>query len=135
MDGIKRLSPLNPDYADTPAIVDEMRVRLLSGTGDPSLPRMVLCLFRHYRFDGRTLGDSEPRQRMESESWHRGILVTREGQRYALDFLQETDLPDRFWLDNSGKLIIAKPEKVREGSLETNKIRIIEMDMSLITKN
>lgn len=106
LDGVSRLPELGQKLAEKRYIEDRMTVRQIPGFGSGA--PIALCLFWHYRADGRSfisMKDIEEGKTIESQTWRRALIVTSRGDRYLTDLFREGGIPDIIWLQNSGLLI------------------------------
>jgi hypothetical protein len=110
LDGVKRLPALDKALAGKTYIMDRMGVKLVEGFGSSRHDALVLCQFEHYRGDRRAFTIGMERS-LETVTWRRTVLVTHDGRRYLMPPRPEGDVLDRYWLHNSGKLLIGTDDR------------------------
>jgi hypothetical protein len=105
LDGLERLPELDKAIANADFITDRMTVHLIDGFGSSRHDPLVICLCDHDRGDLRalTLGQ-EPA--LQPVTWRRTLLITHDGGRCLTPLFREGNLPDEFWLHNSGNLLM-----------------------------
>jgi hypothetical protein len=102
--GVERLPELDKALAGADFITDRVMVHLIEGFGGRGRHPLVLCLYDHHRGDLRARALGQERL-VESVSWRRALLITHDGRRCLTPLFREGNLPDRFWLHHSGKLL------------------------------
>jgi hypothetical protein len=131
LDGVERLPALDPELIEKEYIEDKMTLRMIPGFGGRHHDRLVLCLFSHFRGDMRSLILPLRGQQRMSERWRRAVILTAKGQRYMTEVLRQGNIPDKIWLQNSGKIITATYKWVHTESGEQHKIRLNVIDLKL----
>jgi hypothetical protein len=101
----------------------------LDGFGALDHGSLVLCLFSHFRGDMRAYIIPSQGKRLELTTWRRALILTSTGERYMTDLFREGNVPDRIWLHNSGKIVIA--EHKWEGGGAGPKIQLRRIDLQL----
>lgn len=112
LEGVERLPKLGEAFAEASFVHDTLKVRLIEGFGSSLLKPAVLCLFEHHRGDFRARiaqrGGGNEGPALESVTWRRAMLVSRDGKRSLTPLFRDGNLPDQIWLHNSGKVISGK---------------------------
>jgi hypothetical protein len=105
LDGVERLPKLDKAIADADFITDRMTVHLIDGSGSSRHDPLVICLSEHHRGDLRALTVGQ-KPALQPVTWRRALLITHDGGRCLTPLFREGNLPDEFWLHNSGKLLM-----------------------------
>lgn len=106
LEGVERLPKLGKEFAEANYVTDRLTVRLIEGFGASRHEPLVVCLCEHHREDHRAaLVLSSDGKTLESITWRRALVVTRDGRRSLVPLFREGNLPDQIWLHRSGKLI------------------------------
>jgi hypothetical protein len=105
LDGVERLPELDKAFVGTAFVTDRMMVHLIEGSGSSRNDPLVICLFDHHRGDLRALTAGHERV-LPSLTWRRALLIGHDGRRCLTPLFREGNLPDQFWLHNSGKLLM-----------------------------
>jgi len=129
LDGIERLEPLPEAIAKLDSVSDVMSVRFITNGGIEKNPDSVLCLFRHHRFDSRSI--PFPRRagtpsRIESQDWNKAIFISKDARRYEIEKYPDSIVAKPYvWVNESGTIFTAEivwtGEKGKKRQLQVNR--------------
>jgi hypothetical protein len=124
LQGVERLPPLDPKYADKDYIEDKMAVQLTPSFGSSTNDALVLCVFSHARGEMRAFREVPRKKPLERRRWRRALIVTSDGERFMTDLFREDMLLGRIWLHDSGRILVADGSGERSGGREEHKLHL-----------
>ena len=100
--GVDRLPELDNAFAELDVLTDRMIVQLIEGFGSRLYDPGVMCLYEHHR------GDRRRSKRSPGGARSSLLTIADVALRRLTPLSREGNLPDQFWLHNSGNLLTGR---------------------------